>query len=210
MFCRYCGNEMAETERFCKACGKERIAEMAEAVNMKKRGKKAKRWVIALIAVLVVAVGTGAIIFYRQQTGYKKAVKDFFTAMETSDAQLFLDVTSSMYKNTNQEMSESDILKETQEDLDDWMEEYEEDCGTIDKISYKIYDVESYSYLQLQAINSFNEALGYDEDLVSDAVVVHVQCIMEGRYKTQKCPVDITVLKVDGKWGIGEVHWYEQ
>lgn len=210
MFCRYCGNEMAETERFCKACGKERIAEMAEAVNMKKRGKKAKRWVIALIAVLVVAVGTGAIIFYRQQTGYKKAVKDFFTAMETSDAQLFLDVTSSMYKNTNQEMSESDILKETQEDLDDWMEEYEEDCGTIDKISYKIYDVESYSYLQLQAINSFNEALGYDEDLVSDAVVVHVQCIMEGRYMTLKCPVDITVLKVDGKWGIGEVHWYEQ
>ena len=73
MYCRKCGNEIAEGEKFCAECGTpvETENNVEAESNVDNRKKSNKKWIpIILVLLLFVAGGSGTVIYFTS-AGYK-------------------------------------------------------------------------------------------------------------------------------------------
>ena len=54
MYCRFCGYEITEEDLYCPNCGKRCLSPLTESPDAEKKEKKRSKWLIAVLAVLII------------------------------------------------------------------------------------------------------------------------------------------------------------
>ncbi len=73
MYCRKCGNEIAEGEKFCAECGTpvETENNVEAESNVDNRKKSNKKWIPIILVLLLLAAGGSGTVIYFTSAGYK-------------------------------------------------------------------------------------------------------------------------------------------
>ncbi len=98
--CPRCGNGVDENAVKCDKCGFTPSAVSNENINNKRRDKRKNKKLVSVVVLsvcsLIIILCVGLIIKTAVSSGYKKAAENYFTAMVTSDFDLYWDSLSSL------------------------------------------------------------------------------------------------------------------
>lgn len=210
MFCRYCGNEMNVTDKFCHICGKknEGFQKEGEETEKKKQGghnHKKKRWILPILILLFSASAIGGICYYRMNSGYDPLLKKWFRAMETADIDLYEEVYAEQwfdYEARLRQKNFRDYLSQQQQILEGDLERFEDYCGSDPHYTYQVTEEKEYSEEEL---NELAEALTEldiirDNDEVKEAVRVSGTYTVSGDIDVVSDSFYTTCIKINGEW----------
>lgn len=216
MFCKYCGREIKNTEKFCGNCG--RIFDMNEEQLLNPSNKFQRNKLIKLIipiVVIIIVVMLGGYI--KENTGYKAVLNKYFKALETADGDLWRSIICDVYIDDLIDgwgYTEKELLENYQEALDETMVDYIDRVGRNVKITYEITD----SYIpdndELHDLNRWMEDYGFEDYPITDAIVVECEYVVTGEDGSGTKNCEMLLIEVDGDWyravGYIDLSWYEQ
>lgn len=214
MFCRKCGTEINDTEKFCPKCGTEVVVQQSapsqgftmdncfngSTVNELQPQKKFPVLAVSVIAggaVLVIGliVLVASLVFSK---GYEKPISNMMKAIEKQDVKLMLSVfPDEFYEYAEDEMDRDyDDMKDEMEDLlADMEDEY---LGDI-KIKYEIEDVTD---MRNRAIHNIEDLIDGDLEIKKGKVVeLDVDIYVDGKREESET-MEFNVIKVGFKWYI--------
>lgn len=218
MFCKKCGTEINNNQKFCPNCGEvtgimqtPKSTQSVKTILMQNK----KKMLIGFVAVAFLFATI--IIIANIKPGYEKLVDKYFKAQEKVDAELYYDIVSEdwmlWWEETPLEESKPEFIEWFQEELEEKMDDYHDECGNQIKITYEIMNIYKATDKEIEELK---EDLDYLEDSnVSKAYVLRINYVITGTTGTQNMyfPDGFLVLKVNGKWciprGAIDVSWYE-
>lgn len=121
MFCKYCGKEMRETQKFCPSCGRknemsnEGGEHKATSYSILKKSDEGKKWRIVILVILAVVVG---IVIFKHNSKEE-----------------FLNFNLKVINDTGFDIY---ALYASEKDVDDWEEDILEDEILYDGESFEI------------------------------------------------------------------------
>lgn len=153
--------------------------------------------------------------FFSHGGSYEKVVKNYFKAIEKTDAKLYLSLMADdyiTYLDEEWSTTKEELLDNYEETLEDQLYSYEKNCGENVKLSYKIIDTYKPNKEELEELIYALEDLGFKDGSVKDAAVVDCICVGKGRDGLQTYNYKILCIKSHGKWcctgGLIDTSWY--
>lgn len=209
-YCKQCGSPLEENEIFCPNCGSQ--VNVQPVVLPVKRNRSVKVMVGVSVACVLLVAAVVAIVLVAKSVGggYKQAVDDYFTAIETHDAELMRDVTSDYW--VEYRLADYDTDEYLMEDFEDIIDEavYDFDCGEDIKIDYEIQSKTRATQSDLEDLeediyDNFAYYVYEEGELkITDAYVLDIELSIEGEEgsDTFYFPEGFLVIKENGDWTV--------
>lgn len=231
LFCTNCGAQLPEETNTCPNCNTvveaAPVAAEAPAAEEKKEAKKIdlsdtvakvmafikKNPVVSgliaggVVLVLVVLIVLGAVL--GSVKGYEKTLKNYtkmlkgdvtYESIEAMAPEAYWDYMEEEYeldlKEQVEELLEEDYLEEMKEELED-------DYGKNFRVSYKVTDEDELDKDDLNDIrDSLKEKYDIPKKSVTKGYELEVEFSIKGSEDEDSDEMDLTVIKIDGKWYI--------
>lgn len=147
MFCKKCGEKIADNVKFCPKCGEkiERIGAVVKtdlSNTTEKSDTKKYRYVgiafVAICAILLCSLMGGK--------GYEKVLKKYYRAVQNADANIYYSVLAPDYVEYmvgpgSWYSSKADFKADLENELEDFRDDYQYECGENLKFSVKVTEV---------------------------------------------------------------------
>lgn len=202
-FCGHCGSTLADNATFCPNCGAAITDQgmpqqqfnqpafqqaMPNAMGAPKAGMSKNAKLAIIIAAAAVAIGLIVwLIIVLLGGGYEKPLKNYVKALENKDVDLFVDsVTPSESLGALDTLSESSAKSQYSRIVNNLINKYGEDY----KISYEILEK-----TEMSSKKTFGLFEGY---------TLKVKFTVSGSKKEGSVTRAVTVIKIDGKWCLGD------
>ena len=225
MFCGKCGNQVNDNAKFCPKCGAEiknntagqsrqigGAAQSGMSVGTKPTGKKKKINSKIIVGIAVAVVIIIAFVLIRAIAGGNSAEK---VALKACRSELDGDIKSYysliappyldyMVGSGGWYSTDEEFQKVIEEDAAGDYSMMEAVCGTGVQLTYSVYDVtKCEDESQLNRIKSeLSSYYNYDSDHIKDAAVVTISVQGYGSEGADNWTIDMSCVKIDGKWYI--------
>lgn len=202
MFCKKCGQEILENMKFCPKCGgKVNSSEMSGKTSDTMEDTKKHR----LVGIAFLAICFLLILSFINGKGYKKAVKDYYKAIQKIDADSYYSLLAPDYVrymvgpgswySTTEEFKE-----ELRGELRQTRNNFENMCGRNPRISVKILETDTYT---AHEVSELSKQLKDNYEFfhnVSDVIKVYCQLTVRGNSKEISENRQLYLIKIGGKW----------
>lgn len=189
VYCKVCGSEIPEDNQFCTSCGTpldngEQIVSQSEGVKVpKKKGKFFQKIAIGIILLVVIAGGTGMILW---NTSYRKVIREYEKAMNELDSE------------KRAELALSSVNDMVAKGL------WEESRVEIEILETKVMKGKHLSERLIEE-NYASYSLFPTEPQRACLVTCKFDRINETEDKYKEVTMDVLMLKFNGKWYWGEI-----
>ena len=206
MYCRKCGQPMADQGAFCANCGEPRM-DPGDRPARKMDWKKLAVWSGVVVTVMVIV---GVLLW---NSSHRKVADDYFKAYEKCDVDLMYDISAEYWIDFNNSGFYDGYAKASiRESLEDAMEDWVEDYGGNIKIEYHILDERRATSEELKQLEKviYNNYAYYvrdrDEFVISDAYVLDIAFTVKGDKGSGEYELTdgLLLIKEDGSWKVGK------
>lgn len=204
-FCRKCGAEMDDAAKFCRKCGTafDISAAYHKAVDQKKIAKIKKTIKLIVAAIIVIFVAILTINIVNENTGYNAVIKKAMKAVESSDIDSLVAMSSDMffYKNN------PDIEKKYKSTVTDCFKTFNSGVGDDYKLSYTVEKTFS------PAAGEYNQWIetvkhdypDFDVSKIDKAVYSYITVSAKESKRSVSTKIKIIMTKENGKWKLADL-----
>lgn len=203
-FCGNCGAQMDDNDKVCGQCGTPAAGGVAAEKPVAKK-KGSNKIVILIIGVIVAIVALVIIANVAGNfTGYKGTVNKMVKALQNNDISTLESLASSVSDESLGAWYGDDLYDHYDDMISDALDKYEDNVGTIKKISYEITDETELSDRRINELKDNLENLyNMDTSDIKKVVKIDLKITVKGAKKSSTYNVNnLFMIKENGDWKI--------